>query len=351
MSDYFKQRNIKSVQKLRGVLRELPEFCTTFFTGIESSTSALTRLNYAYDLRIFFDFLICETSDFPLEGQKQFTLEHLNSVTVTHIERFVSYLTYFVFNGRESANSESAKSRKVSAVRRLFKYFYSNEALKENVAERITMPKQHDKEIIRLETDEIVKLLDEVESGERLSKRQKELHASTMIRDKAIFTLFLGTGIRISELVGLNILDIDFDSGAFTVTRKGGNRTILYFSEEVSEALEDYIDFRKQRDDYKPDDALFISLKGNRISVRAVQQLVKKYAGNVTPNKKITPHKLRSTYGTNLYRETNDIYIVADVLGHRDVNTTKKHYAALSDDIRRDAAKAVRLRDPNSKKD
>jgi len=95
----------------------------------------------------------------------------------------------------------------------------------------------------------------------------------------------------------------------------------------------------------KDEPALFCSLQNKRITPRAVQNLVKKYAGIVTPLKHITPHKLRSTYGTALYRETGDIYIVADVLGHKDVNTTKRHYAAISDDLRRNAANKVRLRD------
>ena len=79
--------------------------------------------------------------------------------------------------------------------------------------------------------------------------------------------------------------------------------------------------------------------------MRSVENLVKKYARIVTPLKKITPHKLRSTYGTNLYKATNDIYLVADVLGHADVNTTKKHYAALEDERRRSARNKVRLRE------
>ena len=77
--------------------------------------------------------------------------------------------------------------------------------------------------------------------------------------------------------------------------------------------------------------------------MRAVENLVKKYAKIVSPLKKITPHKLRSTYGTELYRETGDIYIVADVLGHRDVNTTRKHYAAITEDHRRAVADKVKL--------
>ena len=81
------------------------------------------------------------------------------------------------------------------------------------------------------------------------------------------------------------------------------------------------------------------------MGVQAIENMVKKYARQITPNKKITPHKLRSTYGTSLYKETGDIYLVADVLGHKDVNTTRKHYAAQADERRRKAARMVHLRE------
>ena len=87
-------------------------------------------------------------------------------------------------------------------------------------------------------------------------------------------------------------------------------------------------------------------MQNKRITVRSVENLVKKYSSLVTSLKKITPHKLRSTYGTNLYQETGDIYLVADVLGHKDVNTTRKHYAAMQDYNKRKAAKTVKLREP-----
>jgi site-specific recombinase XerD len=145
--------------------------------------------------------------------------------------------------------------------------------------------------------------------------------------------------------------DIDFDTNGFTVTRKGGNRAILYFGDEVRDALSYYIEgerkaliSRSEKLVIDDKDALFLSLQIKRISVRAVENLVKKYAQIAAPLKKISPHKLRSTYGTNLYRATGDIYMVADVLGHRDVNTTKKHYAAITEDRRKNAAKAVVLR-------
>ncbi|MBO5851301.1 MAG: tyrosine-type recombinase/integrase, partial [Clostridia bacterium] len=157
---------------------------------------------------------------------------------------------------------------------------------------------------------------------------------------------FLGTGIRNSELVGLNVDDVNFDDFSFVVTRKGGNRTILYFNEEVYNALNKWIIYRNSIKDLdKSEKALFLSLQNKRISVRTIQELVKKYAKVITPLKKITPHKLRSTFGTNLYHETNDIYLVADFLGHSDVNTTKKHYAAMSEDVRRKAIKSVKIRE------
>ena len=190
-------------------------------------------------------------------------------------------------------------------------------------------------------------MLDAVESGEALSGRQQTYNAHTRKRDLAILTLFLGTGIRVSELVGINIEDLDFDLGGFMVTRKGGAQVILYFPDEVAEVLADYLKERRQMTPQPGhENALFLSLQNRRISVRAVQIMVKKYASIAAPLKKhLSPHKLRSTFGTNLYHETGDIYLVADVLGHADVNTTRRHYAAMTDDRRRMAARSVKLRE------
>ena len=132
----------------------------------------------------------------------------------------------------------------------------------------------------------------------------------------------------------------------FVVTRKGGSRAILYFGDEVRIALKDYLVGNRKVDFIKnKDEPLFLSMKGDRISVRAVENLVKKYAQLSAPLKKITPHKLRSSFGTNLYKETHDIYVVADCLGHKDVNTTRKHYAAINEETRKKAIETVKLRD------
>jgi site-specific recombinase XerD len=218
--------------------------------------------------------------------------------------------------------------------------------IQKNPAQLVKMPKLHEKNIVRLDLDEVALLLDEVESGEKLTDQQKRFHDKTRVRDLAIITLLLGTGIRVSECVGLDIDDLDFKNDAMKIRRKGGAEVVLYFGEEVEKALLDYLE---EREEIQPREgsanALFLSMQNRRISVRSVENLVKKYSRLVTTVKNITPHKLRSTYGTNLYQETGDIYLVADVLGHKDVNTTKKHYAAQSDQRRKMAAKAVRLRE------
>ena len=216
------------------------------------------------------------------------------------------------------------------------------------MASKIETPTLHNKEIIRLEEDEVSKMLNAIENPSKFTQKQKSYNKHTFERDNAIVTLFLGTGIRISELVGLDVDNFDFKENAFVATRKGGNKSVLYFSNEVAMALKTWLEKRATLNLPQEEKAMFISLQNKRISVRAVENLVKKFAQIASPLKKISPHKLRSTFGTNLYRKTKDIYIVADVLGHKDVNTTKKHYAAINEDMRKSVANVLQLRQENN---
>ena len=356
-TSYYMERNIHDLDKIGELLADLPPFCEDYFLGIETRTSSQTRLKYAYDLRIFFDF-ICKKR---LRGKTvdTFTLEDLERLQHNDIEAFLGYLSNYTYGEKRLTCDERAKARKLSAVRAIFKYFFSRGLIRVDNAAKVPTPKQHDREIIRLDAAEVSDLLTVTENGTGLSKHAAHYHAKTAVRDRAILTLFLGTGIRISELVGLDNDSFNFSDNSFVVTRKGGNRAILFFSDEVRFALMEYID--EKRNDVKvPEEepAFFLSMQYKRINVRSVEILVKKYSKIITPLKKITPHKLRSTYGTKLYNETQDIYIVADVLGHRDVNTTKKHYAAVTEENRRKAAQVVKLRpdddtpnEPHSPKD
>lgn len=344
--NYFKERDFVLSQKIKEILQDLPFFCEEFFRGIENRTTYLTRLNYAQDLKTFFYFLTTEILEFCDKKVKEISIEDLSNITSTHIEIYLNFLSGYYINDNYYTNSEKGKARKLATIKSFLRYFYKKDKIKSNVATKVDTPKIHNKEIVRLEVDEVVKLLNAAESPTNLTQKQISYNKITKKRDVAILTLLLGTGIRVSECVGINIEDINFNINGFKITRKGGNQVVLYFSEEVAEVLKDYLNERLNNVNVPEDEkALFLSIQNKRITVRAVEKLVKKYSQAVIPLKKITPHKLRSTYGTNLYRETNDIYIVADVLGHKDVNTTKKHYAAISEDARRSVANAVKLRD------
>ena len=344
--NYHDEQNNINTLRMREVEATLPSFCRQFFRGVQEYTSSRTRLAYAYDLRVFFEFLHSQNS--VCSGMKitEFPLSVLDRITREDIEEYLDYITYYVKDGKEYSNNERGKKRKLSALKSFYNYYFRSELIKTNPAALVPIPKQHEKQIIRLDVDEVAVLLDQVEEGEKLTKNQLKYHNKTRLRDMALLTLMLGTGIRVSECVGLDINDVDFKNNGIKIRRKGGYEAVVYFGDEVAEALHDYLEKRHHVIPVEGhENALFLSMQNRRITVRAVENLVKKYSSNVTSLKKITPHKLRSTYGRALYQETGDIYLVADVLGHKDVNTTRKHYAAIEDSNRRKAAKAVQLRE------
>lgn len=346
--NYHEDQNKQNILKMRAVLNTLPPFCKTFFRGIEDYTSTRTRLAYAYDIRLFFEFLH-ETNNYCKKMEiTDYPMSLLDQITRMDIVEYMEYLTYYVKDGKEITNDERGKSRKLASLRSFYHFYFENELIEKNPAALVPLPKKHEKEIIRLEPNEVAILLEQVEEGTKLTKKELEYHNKTKIRDVALLTLLLGTGIRVSECVGLDLTDINFEVGGIKIRRKGGFEAVIYFGDEVETALLDYLEERERIIPAEGhENALFLSLQNRRIAVRSVENLVKKYASRVTTLKKITPHKLRSTYGTNLYKESGDIYLVADVLGHKDVNTTRKHYAALEDERRRRAASMVRLRKDN----
>ncbi len=345
-TNYHDEQNKQNIIKMRAVLETLPDFCKTFFRGIEEYTSSRTRLAYAYDIRLFFEYLHTNNAVCSKMEIKDYPLSLLDDIKRVDIEEYLQYMSLYQKDGKDISNEERGKARKLASLRSFYNYFFQNEMITTNPAALVPLPKQHEKEIIRLEPNEVAILLDQVEDGTRLTRKELEYHKKTKLRDVALLTLLLGTGIRVSECVGLDIQDVDFEANGIKIRRKGGYEAVIYFGEEVETALLDYLE---EREHIIPaeghENALFLSLQNRRMAVRSVENLVKKYSSRVTTLKKITPHKLRSTYGTTLYQESGDIYLVADVLGHKDVNTTRKHYAAQEDERRRRAAKMVRLRE------
>lgn len=345
---YAQEHAITVTTLTRNILTTLPSIVVDYIQAITTNTQPLTRYAYARDIRLFINYLSKENPKFGLKDVLSWDKSDFALVTARDIVLYLDYLNYYLDeNDQEVSNQELGKMRKFYSLRSFFKWMFKQSLIPSDVSALIDTPKRHEKPILRLEIDEVARMLDAAESGEKLSPRQQMYHEITKKRDLAMLTLFLGTGIRVSECVGLDIDHLDFEVGGFLVTRKGGNQAILYFPAEVEASLKDYLSERKKIQALEGhENALFLSLQKRRMTVRAVENMVKKYAAIAAPLKKrISPHKLRSTFGTSLYRETGDIYLVADVLGHSDVNTTRRHYAAMSDSRRRMAAKKVTLRD------
>ena len=349
---YRESVNRTRVEDIRAICRDLPQACADFLRSIALVTGTLTRLAYAIDLRTFFTFLHAERVRFSDKPVTHLTDEDLAALTAHDLTAYTEYLTYYIKqidqddeDPRTLTNHELSIKRKLCSVRAFYDYLFQSQRIPSNVTLLVPLPKIHEKPIIRLNQDEVAKMLHQAETGEGLTAHQQHYQKLTVKRDMAILMLFLGTGIRVSECVGINIGDIDFVESAFLVTRKGGNQVILYFPEDVKKAMQAYYEERKHIEALPGhEDAFFLSMQNRRITQRAVQNLVKKYATLASPLKsKLSPHKLRSTYATNLYQETGDIYLVADLLGHSSVDTTRKHYADMTDARRRRAAGYVHL--------
>lgn len=346
-SEYYKEKHKKQLLKLRELLRELPSFAVDYIHSKEITTQTSTLVSYSYDLLTFFRFLKGANPIFQNMQIKDFRLHDLEQLSSEDIVEFQRYLELNE-DGEKHENGKRSIARKMAPLRGLFQYQFEREYIKRNPMTLVKLPKlKKDKNIVRMTSYEIESILNTIEYGhEQMTERQKKYCKKTLQRDLAIMTLMLGTGIRVSECAGLDITDLDFQVNSMTIVRKGGGQDVLYFSEEVKNVLMNYIEGERKRilPNEKDEKALFFSLQSKRISIDAVENLVKKYARISVPNKKITPHKLRSTYGTALYRETGDIRLVADVLGHENINTTIDYYAAIEDEHKQRAAEAVRIR-------
>lgn len=340
---YHEQVDIQNKKMIKNKLSIMPSYCKNYFISIESVTESRTRLAYVYDLMAFFDYVSSEI----MEGKKtikDITLRELECIHPHHIEEYLSYLRYYEKNGKEYTNGQRGLKRKLAALRSFYAYLYNNEYIENNPAVRVKMPKIYKKPIVKLEQDEIYMILEEIENGSNLSNRQKIFHEKTKERDMAVMMLLLGTGIRVSECVGLDIKDIDMNQMGIRVHRKGGAEAIVYFSKEVRDCLMNYYKIRcKMTANPGSIDAFFLSLRKDRLSVRSIEAMVKKYSETVTTLKIITPHKLRSTFGSALYRGCLDIKLVADTLGNT-INVASDYYVSIEEEHRKTAPSYIQLK-------
>ena len=343
METYRDEKNVRILEKINDITVDLPMFVRRFANEylVTKNKAPRTVLGYVGDIKVFFEYLE-KTMGIPV---MQIRIQTLGSLTADDIQDYLMYLMRYNRTDpnnqktiRES-NQASSRARKLSSLRALYRYLIAHNHLEKNVAELVDMPKIEEKAITYLEKEEVRDVLQGAETGGSLTEAQFKFAKSSQMRDIAILTLLLNTGIRVSEMVGIDLQDIDWNERRIKIFRKGRKEQYVYFNDPVAETLQDYIDYERKTPS-EDMSALFISRKGQRISVRAVERLVKKYTASVVPMKRITPHKLRSTFATNLYEETGDIYVTSDALGHSSLETVKK-YTNLHDERRRKAAEAI----------
>ncbi len=343
-SEFYKDKKKQQTLKLRELVSQLPRCAVDYIYSKELTTQTSTLISYSYDLLTFFRFLKERNPVLKNTDIKDFPLDILAQLDAPDIVEYQRFLELNV-DGESHENGKKAIARKMSPLRGFYQYHFEHKNIPNNPMILVPLPRlKKDKNIVRMNNYEVRDILAAIENGNpQMSDRQRKYCERTQKRDLAILVLMLNTGIRVSECNGLDLTDVDLVVNSLTIVRKGGGQDIIYFGNDVHEALSDYMETERAlttpREGHEK--ALFLSLQGKRMSVDAIENLVRKYARIAVPTKKITPHKLRSTYGTALYRETGDIRLVADVLGHENINTTIDYYAAIEDEHKRQAANAV----------
>lgn len=327
MENYKKSSKAMKSDILFTILDELPSFYKDYILGVPEDVMATsTRVEYARNVREFFQYLENCNPYFKEKGKKNITIADLKLITKTDANEYAAYLTTYKFQKKEGSEEENYSSktvsRKISAVSSMYKELIRLDKLNENPFSVIRRPKDKEHVIIHLTEKERKKLLDTAYMGTGLSNESLRFHDG--IRDRAILALLLDTGMRVSELVGLDLSDIDMEECSAIILRKGGKTEEVFFSDSTKILLEEYMANRNGTLKSYSTPALFISRRYERLGVRGIEYMVKKYAKIAVPMKadKISPHKLRSSFAMAFYEKEPDLLLLKDILGHNNIATT-----------------------------
>lgn len=343
-SNYANEKKLKNKEQALTAAKEMPEFVTQYLIAKANSTATSSLLSYTYDIVAFLTWWHDQLPEYKDKPIRSLTAADMANIEPQDINEYLFTMT--------STQAKKTLARKCTAIASLFEYMVNYGIIEKNPMEKVERPRyKKDSRIIKLEKDEIELLLNAIEHGcKEMSKQQQKYLENTKVRDLAIVTLLLTTGIRVSECVGLDIDDIFLKTHQMQVTRKGDKKQTLALSDEAIDALTKYLKDREDVEvkDLKDRRALFLSSQKKRMCEGSVENMVTKYTTALGFGKRITPHKLRKTYGTNLYNETRDIYLVASALGHESVNTTTQHYVASREEDLQEVRNLVKLKDDNN---
>lgn len=329
------------MEKCRELENELPSFMRGFFSYLKSGVLPNTRMAYLFDIRFFCEYLVHETDLTSAEKPRDIRAEEFATIKASDINYYINDYCRHYRVEKESAvyiyeNGNRSLSRKKSSLSVLFKYLYRDEIIPNNITDGfdpIRLPKPGEREIKRLDIDEVKIMIDAVFEGSGLTKKEKEYWSKTKYRDTAILLLFITYGLRLYELQQLNISSFDFQKGEFKIYRKRGKESTMPLNKSVEKVIKDYIELERPADSMIPEehrDALFLSLQKRRITERAIRDLVKKYTSIAMSKGRdfgYSPHKLRATAATALIEEGNSIFDVQALLDHDNVTTTQLYAA------------------------
>lgn len=341
---YKYEKKIRDRELLQNLLCNMPKFVNDFLNDKMAAEKfqVSTALGYARNIYAFLEYLTQKDGLFENMPIKKISLKMMDTVTYRQINDFLVHIEKYYVTGENKArtNGTASKARKLSAIRSLYNYLLTHHLVENNPCFGVDTPTVKEKPIIYLEREEKKMFMRSVAEGAGLTEEQEKHNGEHQrMRDYTITTLLLCTGMRASEVVGIDIEDINDITESIMIIRKGNKVQNIYLDTEMLEILHNYIEyyrplFRPEADEH----ALFLNRNGRRLGVRGLENLVKKYAdAALGRGNKISPHKLRATYGTDLYNRTDDIYLTADALGHSNIQTTARHYASMGDKHRKNA--------------
>ncbi len=322
---------------LTKILTKLPDFVFDYIEIAYDGESVNTQIGYSLDIKTFLEYL--RRFKFrSVEAIEDFTPEQLGEVTLRDLNGFKAYLReyeseYITASGKKikriRRNGEFGINRKLSGIRGLYMYLYKNDYIDHNITDKLDFKKLHQKMKRPLTTQDTVNLIDVLYEGENyFTGRSRASYLNRKQRDIALFTAYLGTGCRVSEIVNLDINDVDFESSSFIVTRKGGSQQEIFMPLQVENEMLKYMEERLKMENVKDKDALFISRNGKRLSPQSVEKNLKTYciAAGITDPDKMHPHALRRTFACNMIADGVDIKMVAELMGHRNIEVTHRYY-------------------------
>ena len=325
--EYRNQLDIRNNKKIDELLDEMPEFAEDYYSNMDAKRlSTNTILGYMYELKVFLNFVAVVVKK---ESIKDLVVGDLEKLSLKHIDSYTSKSESGI------KLSDNATRRKLAVVKSIYRYFIAIGSIKKNPTLLAKGPKVREHAVIKLSDAQVTALLHVIRTQESLNseffitEHAKSYNERMIPRDIAIIMVLLGTGMRISELVGLNMSDVDTSDPEkyyLHIIRKGADEDKVRIMGAVYNALENYIkSSRPTLVDSTLENALFVSTQGKRMSVNAVQKMVEKYCRLANLPDNISPHKMRATFATKVYAETKDIYAIKDALHHKTIDTAK-HY-------------------------